>query len=154
MKQYYVYIMAKARNSTFYTGGTNDLIRRVYEHKNGLADGFTKKYGIKNLVYYEIHQDINEAIKREKLIKKWKREYKMNAIEEQNPDWRDLYFDLLGCQQDPAIRRGDNFVHGTVTPCLSRGLEEMQSISKDCLQQSYQMPQQVRHDNREVITNG
>jgi len=110
MKQYYVYIMAKAKNSTFYTGVTNDLIRRVYEHKNDLADGFTKKYGIKTLVYYEIHQDIHEAIIREKLIKKWKREYKLNVIEQMNPNWQDLYFDLLGCQPDPAMRRGDNMV--------------------------------------------
>jgi putative endonuclease len=79
---YYVYIMAKARNSTFYTGVTNNLIRLVYEHKNNLADGF------------------------EKLIKKWKREYKLNVIEELNPNWRDLYFDLTGA--DPAMRRGDS----------------------------------------------
>jgi putative endonuclease len=96
MKQYYVYILAKARNSTFYVGVTNDLIRRIWEHKNELADGFTKKYGIKMLVYYEIHNDIEEAIKREKLIKRWKREYKMNVIETMNPDWKDLYDDI--CQ--------------------------------------------------------
>ncbi len=132
---YYVYIMAKEQNSTFYTGVTNDLIRRVYEHKNGLADGFTKKYGIKMLVYYEHHTDINSAIYREKLIKKWKREYKLNVIEQMNPDWRDLYLHLTSDK-----------IKEIVTPHLLRGLEEMQSISKDCFQQSYQMPQQVRHD--------
>ncbi len=104
---YYVYIMAKERNSTFYTGVTNNLIRRVYEHKNDLADGFTKKYGIKTLVYYEHHSNINSAIHREKLIKKWKREYKLNAIEQLNPDWNDLYLDLI--RPDPAIRRG--YIH-------------------------------------------
>ena len=95
-KQYYVYILAKARKRTLYTGVTNDLIRRVYEHKQGLADGFTKKYGIKRLVYYEIHTDINEAIKREKLIKKWRREIKYEAIERMNLEWEDLYEGLLG----------------------------------------------------------
>lgn len=126
-KCYYVYILAKARNSTFYTGVTNDLIRRVYEHKHDLADGFTKKYGIKTLVYYEQHETIEAAICREKLIKKWKREYKLNIIESLNPDWQDLYGDLINPvvfnpaeQQllvgadaplpDPAMRRGDKLV--------------------------------------------
>jgi putative endonuclease len=91
---YYVYILAKARNSTFYTGVTNDLQRRVYEHKEGIIAGFTKKYAIKMLVYYEYFDDINEAIKREKLIKKWRREIKMQAIEKMNPNWEDLYYKL------------------------------------------------------------
>ncbi len=106
-RHYYVYIMAKARNSTFYTGVTNDLIRRVYEHKHGLADRFTKQYGIKMLVYYEQHTDVTTAISREKLIKKWKREYKLAVIEKMNPEWRDLYDELTG-RPDPAMRRGDN----------------------------------------------
>lgn len=93
-KQYYVYILAKARNSTFYVGVTSDLIKRIYQHKNDLADGFTKKHGIKTLVYYEIHTDVNEAIKREKLIKRWKREYKLNVIEKTNPQWNDLYDEI------------------------------------------------------------
>ena len=110
-KNYYVYIMAKARNSTFYVGVTNDLIRRVYEHKMGLAEGFTKKYGIKKLVYFEHHTDINHAIWREKLIKKWKREYQMNVIEQMNTDWLDLYDSLVS--PDPVIQRGDKAVsHG------------------------------------------
>ncbi|MDA0781069.1 MAG: GIY-YIG nuclease family protein [Rickettsiales bacterium] len=91
---YYVYILAKARNSTFYTGVTNDLQRRVYEHKEGLIEGFTKKYNIKNLVYYEYFDDVNEAIRKEKLIKKWRRKIKMEAIEKNNPDWKDLYYEL------------------------------------------------------------
>lgn len=92
---YYVYILAKARNSTFYTGVTNDLIRRTWEHKEGLADGFTKKYGIKTLVYYEIYDDINQALHREQIIKKWKRNFKMDAIERMNPDWKDLYDEII-----------------------------------------------------------
>ena len=91
----YVYIMTRERNSVFYVGVTNDLIRRVYEHKIGLIEGFTKTHHIKTLVYYEQFDDIYLAITREKLIKKWKRQYKINAIESMNPEWKDLYFDLL-----------------------------------------------------------
>ena len=107
---YYVYILARGRNSTLYTGVTNDLIRRIYEHKMGLADSFTKKYGIKTLVYYEQHSDIREAIRREKLIKKWRREFKINVIEKQNADWQDLYIELSG-SPDPAIQRGDSLIY-------------------------------------------
>ena len=92
--EYYVYILTKDRNSTFYVGVTNDLKRRVYEHKEEIVTGFTKKYNVKKLVYYEIHNDINEAIHREKIIKKWKRKYKIDAIERMNPEWKDLYFVL------------------------------------------------------------
>jgi putative endonuclease len=98
---YYVYILAKAPRSTFYTGVTNDLVRRVWEHKQGVADGFTKKYGIKMLVYYEVAEDINAAIQREKIIKKWKRSFKYDAIQRMNPEWRDLYDDITG-QTDAA----------------------------------------------------
>ncbi|HOO82115.1 MAG TPA: GIY-YIG nuclease family protein [Alphaproteobacteria bacterium] len=93
-KQYYVYILSKARNSTFYVGITSDLPRRIWEHKNEVADGFTKKYGIKTLVYYEVHDDPETAIRREKRLKKWPREWKMKIIEEMNPDWKDLYEDI------------------------------------------------------------
>ncbi len=92
---YYVYILTRERNSVFYVGVTNDLIRRVYEHKMELADSFTKKHNIKMLVYYEHFEDIENAIYREKIIKKWKRQYKINAIESINPQWQDLYFELL-----------------------------------------------------------
>ena len=87
--------MAKARNSTFYVGITSDIAKRVYEHKSGLADGFTKKYGIKTLVYYEIYDDAEMAIQREKTLKKWKRLWKMRLIETINPEWRDLYDDII-----------------------------------------------------------
>jgi len=87
--------MASARNGTFYTGVTNDLIRRVHEHKSEAVDGFTKKYNIKILVYYEVYNNIEEAINREKLIKKWRRKIKMEAIEKMNPDWEDLYNEIV-----------------------------------------------------------
>lgn len=87
--------MAKARNSTFYVGITSDLTKRIHEHKNGIIDGFTKKYGIKTLVYYEIYDDAETAINREKTLKKWKRLWKMRLIETINPEWRDLYDDIL-----------------------------------------------------------
>ncbi len=90
-KKYYVYILAKARNSTFYVGITSNLPKRIWEHKNDIADGFTKKYGIKTLVYYEIFDDPQNAIRREKRLKKWNRAWKINIIEKINPKWHDLY---------------------------------------------------------------
>ena len=92
---YSVYILASKRNGTLYIGVTANLIKRVYEHKNHLVDGFTKKYNIHNLVYYETTEDISSAIRREKQIKKWKRKWKIELIEKKNPNWRDLYFDLI-----------------------------------------------------------
>jgi putative endonuclease len=93
--QYYVYILASTRNGTLYVGVTSDLIRRVHEHKSDLADGFTKKYSVHNLVYYEMVDDVETAIAREKQIKKWNRGWKVRVIEKMNRDWRDLYPDLL-----------------------------------------------------------
>ncbi len=92
---YYVYILANKRNGTLYIGVTNDLVRRIYEHKNNLVDGFTKLYSVHQLVYFEGHQDIETAILREKQMKKWKREWKMNLIEKQNPGWEDLYNQIV-----------------------------------------------------------
>ena len=89
-KTYYVYILASKRNGTLYIGVTNDLTRRVSEHRDGLADGFTKRYGIKTLVHYEAFDDINAAIAREKRLKKYKREWKLNLIQQHNVEWRDL----------------------------------------------------------------
>ena len=91
MKFYYVYILVNKRNGTLYIGVTNDLIKRVYEHKNNLIDGFTKKYNVHLLVYYEQHVDIESAITREKQLKKWNRKWKLELIEKENPQWRDLY---------------------------------------------------------------
>ncbi len=94
MRTYYVYIMASRRNGTLYIGVTNDLARRVYQHKHGLIDGFTKRYDVKLLVHFEVTDDIRAAIQREKNLKKWPRGWKIALIEEANPDWRDLYADL------------------------------------------------------------
>ena len=91
MKQPAVYILTSKRNGTLYTGVTSDLRKRTWEHKNNQADGFTKKYGVHQLVYFELHQDMTAAITREKQIKKWSREWKLNLIEQQNPDWADLW---------------------------------------------------------------
>ena len=89
--QYYVYILTNREFGTFYVGVTNNLIRRVYEHRNKLVDGFTKKYNLTRLVYYECHDSVEAAIAREKTIKRWPREFKINAIQAMNPDWKDLY---------------------------------------------------------------
>ena len=91
MKTIYVYIMASGKNGTLYVGVTNDLIRRVYEHKNDLIEGFTKQYKVHKLVYYEITDSSLSAITREKSLKKWNRTWKIRLIEKHNPDWKDLY---------------------------------------------------------------
>lgn len=88
---YFVYVLASQRNGTLYVGVTNDLIRRAQEHREGLVEGFTKRYGVKLLVYYEVHQDIGEAILREKRIKRWLRTWKIQLIEASNPQWVDLW---------------------------------------------------------------
>ena len=95
MKTYYVYILASKKNGTLYIGVTNDLIRRVWEHKHNITKGFTAKYRVHRLVYYEDTNDIYSAISREKAMKKWKRQWKIELIEKHNPEWRDLYEDLL-----------------------------------------------------------
>jgi len=95
MKNYYVYIMASRRNGTLYVGVTNDLVRRVYEHKHDLIKGFTSKYGVHQLVYFEQTADVLSAIKREKQIKSWNRKWKLELIEAMNPEWVDLYEGLV-----------------------------------------------------------
>ena len=87
---FYVYIMANRTYGTLYVGVTNDLCRRVFEHREGLVDGFTKKYGLKLLVHYESFDRITDAIHREKRLKHWNRAWKIALIEEQNPNWEDL----------------------------------------------------------------
>ncbi|MEZ4676099.1 MAG: GIY-YIG nuclease family protein [Caldilineaceae bacterium] len=89
-RTFYVYIMASKKNGTLYIGTTNNLVRRVYEHKNNLVEGFTQRYGVHRLVYYESTNDVTAAITREKRMKKWKRAWKINLIEERNPNWDDL----------------------------------------------------------------
>jgi len=95
MKEFYVYIMASKRNGTLYIGMTSDLVRRVYEHKNNLVDGFTKKYGIHKLVWFEGPGSFQSAAEREKQLKKWNRIWKLRIIEESNPEWKDLCDDLV-----------------------------------------------------------
>jgi putative endonuclease len=95
MKNYYIYILASKKNGTLYIGMTNDLVRRIFEHKSGSIEGFTKKYSVDKLVYFESTTDVNEAIAREKRLKKWKRQWKIDLIEKSNPDWRDLSDDFL-----------------------------------------------------------
>jgi putative endonuclease len=90
-KTYYVYILASAKNGTLYVGVTNDLARRIWEHREGLGEGFTKKYRVKMLVHFEEFGDIDLAIHRETRLKKWKRRWKMELIEKTNPSWEDLY---------------------------------------------------------------
>ncbi len=93
-KHFYVYILASKRNGTLYIGVTNDLVRRVFEHKAGAVPGFTKKYGVKLLVYFEQFATARTAIQREKTMKFWPRQWKINKIEEGNPLWRDLFEDI------------------------------------------------------------
>lgn len=96
MWQYYVYILASKKYGTLYIGITSDLIKRIHQHKEHVVDGFTNKYKVHQLVYYEIHEDVREAILREKQIKKWNRDWKINLIEQDNPYWLDLYPGLNG----------------------------------------------------------
>ena len=96
MDSSYVYILASSRNGTLYTGVTTDLIKRVWEHKQGIIDGFTKKYNVKQLVWYEQHNSIESAINREKALKEWQRKWKLRIIEELNPNWNDLYCSICG----------------------------------------------------------
>jgi putative endonuclease len=88
---FYVYILASRRNGTLYLGMTDDLVRRVFEHRTGIMDGFTKRYGVKMLVWYELHESRDNAFVREQQIKKWNRAWKLKAIERANPEWRDLW---------------------------------------------------------------
>jgi putative endonuclease len=95
MRQYFVYILASKKNGTLYIGVINDLIKRIHQHKDNLVEVFTQKYSVHKLVYYEVFKNINDAITREKNIKKWKRKWKIELIEELNPNWKDLYYTLM-----------------------------------------------------------
>ena len=91
----FVYILASKRNGTLYIGVTSDLVQRIWQHKNDVVEGFTKKYGVHMLVWYEWHEDMESAIIREKRLKKWNRDWKLRLIEENNPNWDDLYDSIL-----------------------------------------------------------
>ena len=95
-KQYYVYILASKKTGTLYVGVTDDLVRRVHEHKSNAAEGFTTRYCVHDLVYYETADDVRSAIAREKHLKKWNRQWKIDLIEKGNPRWKDLYLELEG----------------------------------------------------------
>ena len=95
MKQPTVYILASKRNGTLYIGVTSDLVQRVWQHKNDVIEGFTKKYSVHMLVWYELHDDMENATVREKRLKKWNRAWKLRLIEELNPDWKDLYESII-----------------------------------------------------------
>ena len=94
-KTYYVYIMASKRNGTLYIGVTNDLIRRVYEHKTNVVEGFTEKYRVHKLVYWEQSDSVESALQREKQLKRWNRQWKIALIEKENSNWEDMYEQLL-----------------------------------------------------------
>ena len=91
----FVYIMASQRNGTLYIGVTGDLVRRVHEHRTGAAPGFTERYGVKSLVWYEVHDEMAVAIQREASLKRWRRDWKLALIEKINPDWQDLWDDII-----------------------------------------------------------
>lgn len=96
---YFVYMLASRRNGTLYCGVTNNLEQRVWEHKNGIVGGFTSKYAVNRLVWFDCHFDVNEAIAHEKRLKRWHRPWKIALIEGKNPDWRDLYHDLISAEE-------------------------------------------------------
>ena len=94
-KYYYVYILTNRKNGVLYIGVTNNLLRRVWEHKNKVIKGFTSKYNLDKLIYYEISNNVNDVISREKMMKKWKREWKINLVKKDNPEWIDLYPEMI-----------------------------------------------------------
>jgi putative endonuclease len=94
-RQFYIYIMANKRNGTIYIGVTNDLARRVYEHREGLVKGFTSRYGLKSIVYYEVFDSVSLAIQRETSLKRWPRRWKLALIEKANPQWKDLVDEIV-----------------------------------------------------------
>lgn len=96
MKTFFVYILASKRNGTLYIGVTSDLLKRIWEHKNKKTKGFTEKYGVDILVYYEQTSDVRIALQREKILKRWKRDWKLQLIEKENPGWEDLYDGMIG----------------------------------------------------------
>ena len=100
-KQPAEYILASKRNGTLYIGVTSNLTKRIWEHKNNLVEGFTKRYGVDRLVWYELHETMESAIQREKQMKEWKRKWKLELIESVNPDWQDLYDCLTGFRLPP-----------------------------------------------------
>ncbi|MBN8583870.1 MAG: GIY-YIG nuclease family protein [Ignavibacteria bacterium] len=108
MYSFCVYILASKKYGVLYTGVTNSLVKRVYEHKHNVNEGFTSLYFVKRLVYYEEYKYINDAIAREKCIKRWKREWKDKLINEKNPEWKDLYFEIGGEEYEKSMMLLEN----------------------------------------------
>ncbi|MFA7255197.1 MAG: GIY-YIG nuclease family protein [Candidatus Omnitrophota bacterium] len=107
MNDFFLYILASKKNGTLYIGVTNDLAKRIYEHKNDLVEGFTKRYGVHFLVHFEITDSIESAIAREKQLKKWNRQWKIELIEKGNPEWADLYLRIVNGEKDGSpLSRG------------------------------------------------
>jgi len=94
-KQPAVYILASKRNGTLYIGVTSDLVKRIWEHRNDMVEGFTKRYNVHRLVWYELHENMESAIEREKRLKEWKRKWKLELVESTNPNWLDLYYTIV-----------------------------------------------------------
>jgi len=111
-----VYMLASRRNGTLYIGVTSDLVKRVWEHRNDLAEGFTKRYGVHTLVWYELHEEMPSAIAREKAMKEWKRRWKLDLIERDNPEWRDLYENVLGLNSGSGLETCRDRLRETVNP--------------------------------------
>ncbi|HSI52525.1 MAG TPA: GIY-YIG nuclease family protein [Ramlibacter sp.] len=103
-KQPAVYILASQPNGTLYVGVTSNLVQRTWQHREHLADGFTRQYDVSQLVWYELHADMEQAITREKRLKKWERRWKLRLVNEFNPTWRDLWPDIVGCFGSPPAR--------------------------------------------------
>jgi len=108
MKNPAVYILASQRNGTLYIGVTSDLVKRIWQHKEGAIDGFTSQYGVKKLVWFEQHETMESAIHKEKVMKKWLREWKLKTIESTNPEWNDLWPQVIGAEPtgSPGQARG------------------------------------------------
>ena len=130
VKSYYVYILASKKNGTLYSGVTNDLLRRVHEHKGGAAAGFTKRYSVDKLVYYETFAKVYDALTAEKRLKAWKRQWKIELIEEHNPQWHDLY-DVLTGPVDSCFRRNDRVGSGGSLRIL--GKDRVDGVRSSCI---------------------
>ena len=120
MKNPCVYILASQRNGTLYIGVTSDLIKRIWEHREGMAEGFTKQYNVKTLVWYEQHATMETAISREKAMKKWRRDWKLKTIEKFNPNWLDLWPQINGQAPLPVVPATAGTQRGLVNPLDSR----------------------------------
>ncbi len=115
-KQFYVYILASGIHGTLYIGVTSHLIGRIWQHKNKVAQGFTAQYSVDKLVYFEVHASAEEAIRREKRLKFWQRQWKIDLIEKTNPQWHDRYDEICGLM-DPAVRPQDDILPHAPSSC-------------------------------------